>query len=82
MHFRLIRKNLERLTGVVERITFHNPENGWTMMKVTPFRDPSRLVAVLIHQVKVFAGATRPRACPNFLLVRPLGIPLETQDLS
>ncbi len=52
------KENLERLTGIVERITFHNPENGWTVMKVTPFRDPSRLVAVLIHQVKVFAGAT------------------------
>ncbi len=51
-------ENLERLTGIVERITFHNPENGWTVMKVTPFRDPARLVAVLIHQVKVFAGAT------------------------
>lgn len=50
--------NLERLTGIVERITYHNPENGWTVMKVTPFRDPSKHVAVLIHQVKVFAGAT------------------------
>ncbi|OYZ24261.1 MAG: hypothetical protein B7Y39_01955 [Bdellovibrio sp. 28-41-41] len=27
-------------------------------MKVTPFKDPAKLVAVLIHQVKVFAGAT------------------------
>jgi exodeoxyribonuclease V alpha subunit len=52
------RENLERLTGIVERITYHNPENGWTVMKVTPFRDPTKLVAVLIHQVKVFAGAT------------------------
>lgn len=51
-------ENLERLSGIVERITYHNPENGWTVMKVTPFRDPSKLVAVLIHQVKVFAGAT------------------------
>jgi exodeoxyribonuclease V alpha subunit len=52
------RENLERLTGIVERVTYHNPENGWTVLKVTPFRDPSKLVAVLIHQVKVFAGAT------------------------
>ena len=51
-------ENLERLTGIVERITFHNPENGWTVLKVSPFREPGRLVTVLIHQVKVFAGAT------------------------
>ncbi len=49
---------LERLTGIVERITFHNAENGWTVLKVAPFREPGRLVAVVIHQVKVFAGAT------------------------
>jgi exodeoxyribonuclease V alpha subunit len=51
-------EKLERLTGIVERITYHNPENGWTVLKVAPFRDPGRLVAVVIHQVKVFAGAT------------------------
>jgi exodeoxyribonuclease V alpha subunit len=51
-------ESLERLVGVVERITFHNPENGWTVLKVAPFREPGKLVAVLIHQVKVFAGAT------------------------
>jgi exodeoxyribonuclease V alpha subunit len=51
-------EKLERLTGIVERITYHNPENGWTVLKVSPFRDPGRLVAVLIHQAKVFAGAT------------------------
>ncbi len=51
-------KNLTKLSGIVERITFHNPENGWTVMKVTPFKDPTKQVTVLIHQVKVFAGAT------------------------
>src|ERR1019366_9999942 len=30
----------------------------WTVLKVSSFRDPSRLVTVLIHQVKVFAGST------------------------
>lgn len=50
--------NLERVSGIVERITFHNPENGWTVLKVSSFRDPGRLVTVLIHQAKVFAGAT------------------------
>ncbi|MBK7842799.1 MAG: AAA family ATPase [Bdellovibrionales bacterium] len=50
--------NLERVSGIVERITFHNPENGWTVLKVSSFRDPGRLITVLIHQAKVFAGAT------------------------
>lgn len=49
---------LECLAGIVETITFHNPETGWTVLKVAPFGDPGRRVAVLIHQVKVFAGAT------------------------
>lgn len=51
-------QQLERLTGIVERVTYHNPENGWTVLKVASFKDPSRLTAVLIHQAKVFAGAT------------------------
>src|ERR1700730_2237544 len=51
-------ENLERLIGIVERVTFHNEQNGWSVLKVTSFRDPARLTTVLIHQVKVFAGAT------------------------
>ncbi len=51
-------ENLERLTGIVERVTFHNEQNGWSVLKVTSFRDPSRMTTVLIHQAKVFAGAT------------------------
>ncbi len=51
-------ENLERLAGIVERVTFHNEQNGWSVLKVTSFRDPARLTTVLIHQVKVFAGAT------------------------
>ncbi|MBY0316567.1 MAG: AAA family ATPase [Bdellovibrionales bacterium] len=51
-------ENLERLNGIVERVTFHNPENGWTVLKVSSFRDPGRMITVLIHQVKVFAGST------------------------
>lgn len=51
-------KSLQKLVGVVERITYHNPQNGWTVLKVAPFREPNRLVAVVVHQAKVFAGAT------------------------
>src|SRR3989344_2382001 len=52
------KENLERLAGIVERVTFHNGQNGWSVLKVTSFRDPARMTTVLIHQVKVFAGAT------------------------
>lgn len=48
----------EKLTGVVERVTFHSVETGWSVLKVTPFNDPAKLVTVLIHQAKVFAGAS------------------------
>lgn len=51
-------ENLQRLNGIVERVTFHNPENGWSVLKVSSFRDPGKLVTVLIHQAKVFAGST------------------------
>ncbi|MBL7555886.1 MAG: AAA family ATPase [Bdellovibrionaceae bacterium] len=51
-------KHLERLAGIVERITFHNEQNGWSVLKVTSFRDPAKMTTVLIHQAKVFAGAT------------------------
>lgn len=51
-------QNLERLVGIVERVTFHNEQNGWSVLKVSSFRDPGRLTTVLIHQAKVFAGAT------------------------
>ena len=51
-------ENLERLAGIVERVTFHNEQNGWSVLKVTSFRDPARMTTVLIHQAKVFAGAT------------------------
>jgi len=51
-------KHLERLIGIVERVTFHNEQNGWSVLKVTSFRDPARMTTVLIHQAKVFAGAT------------------------
>lgn len=50
--------NLERLIGIVERVTFHNEQNGWSVLKVSSFRNPGSLTTVLIHQAKVFAGAT------------------------
>ncbi|MCB9096002.1 MAG: AAA family ATPase [Halobacteriovoraceae bacterium] len=49
---------MEELSGIVQRITFHNEQNGWTVLKVSPFKDPRNVVAVTIHQAKVYAGAT------------------------
>lgn len=50
--------SLMRLAGVVERVTFHNAENGWSVLKVAPFDSPGKLATVLIHQAKVFAGSS------------------------
>ncbi|MFO7751031.1 MAG: AAA family ATPase [Desulfobacteraceae bacterium] len=48
----------ESFTGIVERVTFHNPDNGWTVLRVTPFTTPQGQETVVVHQTKVFAGAT------------------------
>lgn len=49
---------LQRLAGVVERVTYHNIENGWSVLRVSPFDTPHQLATVVIHQAKVFAGAS------------------------
>ncbi len=48
----------EILTGVVDRVTFHNPDNGWSILRVMPFNNPHGQETVIVHQTKVFAGAT------------------------
>jgi len=50
--------SLVKLSGIVERVTFHNAENGWSVLKVSPFNEPHKLVTVIIHQAKVFAGSS------------------------
>ena len=50
--------NLEKLSGVVERVTYHNEQNGWSVLKVSPFGERDRLVTVLAHQVEIFAGSS------------------------
>lgn len=54
----MVKDSLERLVGIVERVTYHNEQNGWSVLKVSSFRDPGKMVTVLIHQAKVYAGAT------------------------
>ncbi|WP_040398247.1 ATP-dependent DNA helicase, partial [Cesiribacter andamanensis] len=50
--------SLEKLSGIVKRVTFHSAETGWSVLKVTPFDRPGEEVPVTVHQSKVFAGAT------------------------
>ncbi len=47
----------ERLEGIVDRVTFHNPDNGWSILRVTPFNTMGQ-ETVVVHQTRVFAGAT------------------------
>ena len=48
----------ERLRGIVDRVTFHNADNGWSVLRVSPFDTPHQQETVIVHQTKVFAGAT------------------------
>ena len=48
----------ETIYGIVDRVTFHNPENGWSILRVLPFNNPHQQETVIVHQTKVFAGAT------------------------
>ncbi|WP_035237347.1 SF1B family DNA helicase RecD2 [Desulfobacter vibrioformis] len=48
----------EVLKAVVDRVTFHNPDNGWSILRVLPFDRPGSRETVVVHQTKVFAGAT------------------------
>mgnify|MGYP001550734118 CR=1 FL=1 len=49
---------LETLTGIVQRVTYHNPDTGWSVLRVSPFNRPQGQEIVTVHQTKVFAGAT------------------------
>lgn len=50
-------KNIERVQGIVERVTFHNDVNGWSVLRVKCFNE-FEAITVIVHQTKVFAGAT------------------------
>jgi len=45
------------IKGVVERVTFHNKENAWTVLK---FKQSNKLnsITVTVHQTHVFPGAS------------------------
>jgi exodeoxyribonuclease V alpha subunit len=48
----------ETVRGIVDRVTFHNPDSGWSILRITPFANPHQQETVVVHQTKVFAGAT------------------------
>ena len=48
----------ESVKGIVDRVTYHNPDNGWSVLRVSPFDNPHQQDTVIVHQTKVFAGAT------------------------
>lgn len=49
----------EILQGIVQRVTYHNPENGWSVLRISSFNSPGQQQeTVTVHQTRVFAGAT------------------------
>ncbi|MGB5157694.1 SF1B family DNA helicase RecD2 [Desulfobacterium sp. N47] len=48
----------ESIRGIVDRVTYHNPDNGWSVLRVFSFDNPHQQETVTVHQTKVFAGAT------------------------
>lgn len=55
---------MENLLGIIERITYHNQQNGWSVIKVKPIKSKSyrstgeQLITVVIHQASIHPGAT------------------------
>ncbi|MBI9086330.1 MAG: AAA family ATPase [Desulfobacterales bacterium] len=48
----------ESIRGIVDRVTYHNPDSGWSVLRVLSFDNPHQHETVTVHQTKVFAGAT------------------------
>ena len=48
----------DELKGIVQGITHHNPVNGWSLLRVQPFDQRLEPIKVVVHQARVFAGAT------------------------
>lgn len=42
----------------MDRVTYHNADNGFSILRVFPFNNPQQQETVVVHQTKVFAGAT------------------------
>ena len=55
---RRVGKIIESIRGIVDRVTYHNQDNGWSVLRVLSFDNPHQQETVIVHQTKVFAGAT------------------------
>jgi exodeoxyribonuclease V alpha subunit len=55
----------ESIRGIVDRVTYHNPDNGWSVLRVLSFNDPHQQETVIVHQTKVFAGALKENQQPQ-----------------
>ena len=53
----MVNNHFDTIEGIVERVTYHNEANGWSVLKVKQFNDFA-LTSVIVYQTKVFAGAT------------------------
>ncbi len=53
---------VESIRGIVDRVTYHNPDNGWSVLRVLPFDNPHQQETVTVHQTKVFAGVGTRKA--------------------
>ena len=48
----------ETLRGIVDRVTYHNEETGYSVLRVASRENPGHQETVIVHQMRVFAGAT------------------------
>ena len=39
----------ESIRGIVDRVTYHNPDNGWSVLRVLPFDNPHQQKTVIVH---------------------------------
>jgi exodeoxyribonuclease V alpha subunit len=54
---------IESIRGIVDRVTYHNPDNGWSVLRLLPFDNPHQQETVIVHQTRVFAGASIYDCC-------------------
>lgn len=48
----------ESIRGIVDRVTYHNRDTGYSVLRISPFNSPHQQETVIVFQTKVFAGAT------------------------
>ena len=48
----------ETIWGIVDRVTYHNADNGYSVLRIHAEGNPQRQETVIVHQMRVFAGAT------------------------